>query len=611
MTSLSDQTSVLMDLQSGTPTSFNTKSAYEAGLVQNAPDMNKSNVLGYAQDRTFASMFPPVCIKNHWDSEALSKFVLPSGAAIPLPVDPRPLVKNCTQYFTSTPPNTSDAADALTRSKIDIDSMPRMAIMPFEIYSQKINSESDLLLNHPQDKCDDNKWAAEPDSDLYVNRHAPPRESKNTFSELSRPLATIVPMGPYKCRAEADERAWERSARVFNNVTRSDRIPGGLVSHSEAPLTKRGSPMGKPTQNPRVWPSRSVVFYVGYGDGGHALTKLALALRARDYEVTIFSPLRTATYEGLSYHNLTVYIPNDVYSAIIMWGDSELLGNYKVRPNCKALLYHVEHNEDNDVVCHGTIRASVDKIIVKSAYHRSLYSCYSWSKFEIIPDGLPVHLYTDMENRNLSRERYRVLVTEYTMDLIPFIKYGWPRLRAAFPAAELHIWSTVGDMKAKVMPLLMPTAKGKGIVVHDGGDRNTMVRERFRSSVHICLEDYDQISAESVRMSALAGCIPIMPNRGVYSELRGVTIDGSVKEEATILTYVKECAKIFNDNDYAVKERKLLQSDESLRGWNGTAEQWLLIIRNLAETTKPFSINAYRSLFPLGQTLSEKRGAPL
>jgi hypothetical protein len=158
------------------------------------------------------------------------------------------------------------------------------------------------------------------------------------------------------------------------------------------------------------------------------------------------------------------------------------------------------------------------------------------------------------------------------------------RIKSTYAAAELHVWETVGDDKEKIAPLLAPSAKSKAIVLHDRGDMNTMVRERFKSSVHVYLEDYEQISCDAVRLSALAGCIPIMPNKGVYTELKGINISGSVKNESTLIEYAKTISGIFMDEKYANNLRRMYQMDNTLKGWNATAERWMAIFRGLSET---------------------------
>ena len=581
---------------------YDTRSAVDSGLVVNAPTMNKTDVNGYTQDRTFATMFPPVCLKNHWDAEALSKHVLPGDLRIPLPVDPRPLFRNCTTYVTSAPANVVSAG-ADQRGGLGLPVQPGGAAgkgVPYEVYVRNVNAESDLFLNHPQDKCDDNKFIPEADSDLYTNKHAPPPGGATSFTELARPIATVVPNGPYACRAAEDERNWDRSTRLFNNPTREDRVPGAAARSSEALLSKHSPRTGRGAQAPRVWPTKSIVFYVGAGNGGGSLMNLAQALRARDWEITIYSPSKTRVVEGIGYQHVGEFVPNDVYSCLVLWGSEAkvLLANFQYKPNAKALVLNLE-SDGNDVeeVCDKTVKDMVDKIVVRSAFHRSLYGCYTWSKFELIPDGLPVTLFTDIENRNLSREKFRVLVTEYTMPLIAFVQQAWSRVKTTYPGAELHVWSTAGDLKNKVYPMLAGAARGLSVVLHGEGDLNEMVRERFRSNVHVYFAEEDLVACDSVRMSSLAGCIPIMPNRGVLTELKGINVEGDLSKESTMVDYAMAISALFKDPVGANEVRRRNQLDESLKGWNGTADRWLTVLKGLSGSSKPYSVGAYNSLF--------------
>jgi len=561
MTSLNDSTGMLLD---SSPTTYNTKSAYEAGLVVDAPSMNKTDVNGFIQDRTFKTMFPPVCIKTHWDSETFSKHVLPADLKIPLPVDPRPLVRNCTVYYSTAPKEVS--GDKEKRGSLGLlDSVGGLKA-PFEVFAKNINSESEILLNHPQDRCDDNKWSAALDSDLYTNRAAPPKVEGSAFFELSRPLATIIP-GPYKCRASADELAWSKSPRLFNNVTREDRLPGGDVRSSEALLAKGGAFSGKVDVTPRVWPSASVVFYVGAGDGGIVLLRLCQAFVARGYEVTVFSDSVTSKTEGISFHRHDEFVTNDIYSTIIMWGVSKLISNYQHRPSAKVLLLHIDEDVD---VCVRTIKESVNKIVVKSVFHRSLYNCYPWSKFEIIPNGLPVELF--IKNKGILRERYRVLVTEASQSLVTFVKNAWLRILSANPKAEMHVFYRPDEKS--FLPYIQ---NSPGVIVHSVGALEELIVERFKSSVHLTLEQKDVVSNDSLRLSALAGCIPIMPARGVNTELGGVNVDVG----SDLIEYAKAINAVFKDDVYSRGLRVRLQKDNSLKGWNATCDRWITIINGI------------------------------
>jgi hypothetical protein len=603
MTTISDSTNFLMEPQREVPKTFNTKSAYESGLVVDAPTMNIVETRGYPEKLTFQTVFPPVCLKTHWDPSALSKYVLPQDLKIPLPVDPRPLFRNCINYFNLTPNTEATKAESVVRSKLDIPTQPggNSRAVPYELYVKNVDKESDLFLNHPQDQCDDSKWMAERDSDLFVNRHRPvPGPSDDSglvkVTELEKPLATITPNGPYKCRADVDQSAWGRSARVFNNPTREDRMPGNAPRLSEAPLGSKGPRTARVSKTPRIWSTDSVVFYLDTHSGFTNLTNLAMGLRDLKYEVTIYSTATTSVKEGISYHHVSEFVPNDLYSTIVMWGGSDLLENFQYVPKARAILLNLDEEENSEFVCGRANKDLVDKIIVKSAYHRSKYQCYTWSKFEVIPSALPTAMFTG-PNRYIERLPHRILVTEYSPELLLFMQHGWSRLKAEFPDAEIHIWESSGDDKAKILPSINAITKGRGVFLHGQTDLNGMIKERFASRCHLYLEDYDQVSCEAVRLSALAGCIPIMPERGVYTELKGINVPGRVSEPSVLIEYAKAISSIFKNAEYAHKMQVGCQMDPSLKGYKGAAERWATIIRGIVSQSKPYSVGSFNSVF--------------
>jgi hypothetical protein len=593
MTTISDSTNFLMDPRRDVPKTFNTKSAYESGLVVDAPTMNITEARGFPEKLTFQTVFPPVCIKSHWDPAALSKYVLPADLRIPLPVDPRPLFRNCVNYFNLTPITEETKADSAFRGKLEIPTQPggNSKGVPYELYVKNVDKESDLLLNHPQDQCDEDKWMPRANSDLYVNQHRPPPPGPDDdsgivkVSELSKPLATITPNGPYKCRADVDQSAWARSARVFNNPTREDRMPGNAPRLSEAPLGSKGPRTARVSNVPRVWSSKSVVIYLDTHSGFINLGNLATGLRDLGYEVAIYSTDTTSIKAGISYHHVSEFVPNDVYSTIVLWGGSDLLANFQHMPKAKAILLNLDEEEDPEYVCSRSVKDIVNKIVVKSSYQRTKYQCYTWSKFEVIPSALPTTLFTG-PNRFLERMPHRVLATEYSPELVLFVQHAWSRLRMEFPDAELHVWESPGDDRKTVLPTLMGITKNMGVILHGQADLNGMIKERFASRCHVYLEDYDQVSCEAVRLSALAGCIPIMPERGVYTELKGLNVPGSAKDPSVLIEYAKAVSTLFKNPDYAHKMQIQCQMDPALKGVKATAERWSTIINGLHNSVK-------------------------
>ncbi len=189
--------------------------------------------------KSFQEAFPPACIRSHWDPTLVSQYILPSQPIGTLAFDPRPSVRICTSYYT-----TSQAAGSLPYkqevtptipseflggSKRPVESTVK-AVPPgaaagrgasYTEYAQSIDKEADLYrLNEPLTRCKERRYRPE---------HAP-ADAINTLPYVSNEYE----LAPYAmhvnkkagCRDKDDEEAWNRSSRLFFNHTRQDRYTG-------------------------------------------------------------------------------------------------------------------------------------------------------------------------------------------------------------------------------------------------------------------------------------------------------------------------------------------------------------------------------------------------
>jgi hypothetical protein len=188
-----------------------------------------------------SQMFPPVCLKTHWDPTEMVRRILPHQS-VALPQDPRPLVRVCKQYKTSTPAMPAP--------------MPPSHMVfptggqfyPPGRYSSRIDDESVLrTLDQPL-----NKWGAgatqyipEEESTLYVAGSTVPdrQPTSNAFiAELAMPQALLRTDGR-TCRSENDTLYFERSGRLFNNPTKQDRYGADKFYSLPDAHHGRGEPM--------------------------------------------------------------------------------------------------------------------------------------------------------------------------------------------------------------------------------------------------------------------------------------------------------------------------------------------------------------------------------
>lgn len=171
------------------------------------------------QGSTTTPFFPPVCLKSHWDPTRIYARSVPTSQ-VPLPLDFRPYTKVCLEYRTSAveqrPPEISDNVVFPMGGEV----------YPPNRYINSIDKESQLRrLDRPLGTCDEKQYVPPMNGDMYKDRMLVPESKMPTskfVNELSMPQA-LLRTGAYGCRAEADQRNWDRSPRLFNNSTKQDR----------------------------------------------------------------------------------------------------------------------------------------------------------------------------------------------------------------------------------------------------------------------------------------------------------------------------------------------------------------------------------------------------
>ena len=183
--------------------------------------------------------FPPVCLKYHWDPTKIYERTVPaSGSSVPLPLDHRPYTRVCLEYRTSAP------EQAAPNTPKDLVFPMGGEVYPPDRYQRAIDDESLLRrLDRPLGTCDPEQYVPPFRGDMYVDRMLVPKSAKPPspfVEELSMPAA-LMRVGPYGCRAAADQINWDRSPRLFNNSTKQDRY--------RAPAS-----VEKPRQN--IWAQR-------------------------------------------------------------------------------------------------------------------------------------------------------------------------------------------------------------------------------------------------------------------------------------------------------------------------------------------------------------------
>ena len=217
----------------------------------------------YPFENIEGNLFPPVCLKSHWDPTKMLRHILPQEK-VTLVQDFRPYVKVCKKYVTSGP-----AMEAPLPPDHMVFPMGGEFYPPGR-YSQAIDEESALrTLDKPLDKwCPSTRYIPAINSNMYVaNTTLPDRKPiHNAFvAELSMPQA-ILRSDVYTCRSANDTAYFQRSGRLFNNPTKQDRygadkfyaLNNATVSMDTGMPFGRGDPMPHGAVN-KIHPTASAV----------------------------------------------------------------------------------------------------------------------------------------------------------------------------------------------------------------------------------------------------------------------------------------------------------------------------------------------------------------
>ena len=184
------------------------------------------------------NLFPPVCLKTHWDPTKMLRHILPTRH-VTLPQDFRPLVKVCTEYKTSAP------AQEAPLPPSDMVFPMGGSVYPPGRYSSAIDRESVLrTLDQPLDRvCAVKQYIPSVKSNMYVpGSTLPEYHTSNTFvAELAMPQALLRKDG-VTCRSSNDSAYFERSGRLFHNPTKQDRY-GAQTFYAKRGGLPQGAPM--------------------------------------------------------------------------------------------------------------------------------------------------------------------------------------------------------------------------------------------------------------------------------------------------------------------------------------------------------------------------------
>ena len=342
------------------------------------------------------------------------------------------------------------------------------------------------------------------------------------------------------------------------------------------------------TKEPYVWEKDSIVYYCGksrvtfspddnsLGGSEQAVVNLSREFARRGLKVTVYGNVKSGFYEGVRYLRHEEFNVKDKFNIIILWRrfGLEVLGPLEY---AKAVYVDLHDPTDPSALPKDLIINKVNKIFIKSAYHKTFYNHLPDDHYEIIANGAQTELIRQLKGQ-IVRKRNRFCYTScYERGLIPILAYLWPALKSKIPDAEFHIHYGSNLISDESRNLLKKLLTQEGVFEHGRSSFEQVIEERYASLAQIYITDTPmEIDCLSIREAAITGCVPILSTKGVFLERVGLHIDGDPNTAESLQIAAEKIFQLYSlPEEQVQKYREALQENALHQTWSETADLWL------------------------------------
>lgn len=342
----------------------------------------------------------------------------------------------------------------------------------------------------------------------------------------------------------------------------------------------------------KVWPQKSIVFYTtrtseqwtpeslktGIGGSEGDVIYLAREWVKLGYEVTVYNNCgdKEDQYDGVQYLNYKKFNSYDSFDTLIVWRYPWMI-SFPIKAKRVWLDLHdvPSHQEFTQERLRG-----FDKVFVCSEYHKSrLPDHIPDDKIVIIPNGFDQ---TYLQWKSESRDPYKLIyASRYYRGLELMLSYGWPIIKREIPNAHLHIyhgWSTPDNQAERAIwkQKMTELMEQCGVTEHGRVGRETLIKEKLTAAIHYYGCTFPEIDCNSIRESAVVGCVPVTTEYAVFSEkLYCVKTSGNPYEPEVQEALAYQIVELLRNQERLESIRQEFQRIAKYETWDNIAKLWL------------------------------------
>lgn len=348
---------------------------------------------------------------------------------------------------------------------------------------------------------------------------------------------------------------------------------------------------------PKEWKKKSIAFLAlgaveawspknekvgGIGGSEEAVINLSRELKKLGWDVTVYTNTGTddGVYDGVVWKMFTELNGKDKFDRMILWRASGLLD---FKWDAQRVLFDM-----HDVPMFGMWEGKTDlvnKIMVKSEYHKSLMPDVPVEKFNVIGNGInPSHF-----SKPIIREEFRCIYASTIDRGLDILLNNWHKIREQVPEATLHIYYGFKTYKelnkhnpermryVNKIEQQLKDLEPLGVTYHGRVDHITLAEEFMKSDVWLYPTYFPEIHCITAAKAQAAGAIPVCTNYAALDTTvqYGKKLEGDIYLPEVQEEFVKTAVEVLKDKQYKEETRKLMIPWAlDYFAWSKVAKNW-------------------------------------
>jgi tetratricopeptide (TPR) repeat protein len=348
---------------------------------------------------------------------------------------------------------------------------------------------------------------------------------------------------------------------------------------------------------PKKWKEKSIAVYCGNspetwnpnsldegGIGGSetAVIEICKRLAKKGWKITVYNHAGAKPegddFDGVTYKNYWDFNFKDEFDVLWVWRLPEMF-DYPIKARMAILDLHdvmnpLDFSQDR--------LDRIDKIFVKTNYHRSLLPNIADEKFEVIGNGINLEKFEGEEKK----EPYRFIYSSTPnrgLDII--LESMWDKIKEELPEAELHTYYGFNTFyqleknnpeRMAWMHKMEELMKKPGVVNHGRVGQAELHKDQLKSSLWLYPTYFPEIHCITACEMQAAGVIPVTSGYAALEETQkvGLKLEGDVYDPEWQENYVKEVVKLAKDKKRLEELRIKAKSEARQFSWELVATNW-------------------------------------